>query len=1251
MAFVIFGIATPRGAAASVISFCSPGSEPGQCSNPRGVGVDTGLEPEPARVYVSDRNNDRVNVFEIKEGEGKLEFVESFGEGVVDNPEALAVDSDLHLIYVYDSGNSRVVQFDEEGNVEGEATGFNASIDKIAVGPGNEVYVSDMLKFAEEPQVKRYDTELIQIGECELEQQGRLNGGLAVGGSGDLYATFGSGGGIFKFDWAEPVCPELTDPLEPELFTQPLGVADGGDLYGQNDSGGFGRVITRYSLAGAVLRRFGYGDLNTTIPGIAPFESAFGDVFASEQNGPVKYLREPPAGPLSAATSASAGNVRATLSAQINPEGKATEWAVQYLTEAQWEESGESFAGPNTPKEATGEIGAADFELHEAKAEIGCPEPLTEAELPESPCLSPDTEYRYQVLYSNPDGAGDGPREGSFETKDAVEIIDTWASEVGVDSARLSATADPVGIPAIGYFEYVDQETYEATEFEEATEVPAVGKGAGPLDFGGGEGGVTRSTVVELEPGTTYHLRVVVEDPLIEPKTGEEVVFHTFEEEAIEPCANAAFRGGPSAYLPDCRAYELVSPLDKEGGEILALPDVTYNLPSTLNQSDTMGDKVAYGTYKAFGDAESAPFTSQYIAQRNADDWSSHFILGPRAELTMKAGGALNSEVKAFSPDLCESWFRTAAEPPLELTAGMPGQPNLYRRTDELCGEESYEAITTAPFPIAHENPGLELQGAAENGAAIYAVRDSLAGTGAPAQPLSCVEDDQDCRLELYYQEAGEGPPRYACVLPDGTAHPGACAGGTTPDRGGGGRTASVIGALAEDGERVFWSTKGGEGAGKIYVRMHPGAPQSAGVGCAGAEAGQACTDAVSAAAEGVEGSEKSQFWAAAKDGSAALFTTGGTLYRYEVGTGETIAIAEGAVGVMGASEYLSRVYFASTLDLGAGPNPVGGEAVAGEPNLYLREEGGGTAFVATLVMSSDVTSQHAAINAQPVNRTARVSADGLHAAFMSTAPITGYDNTDAKSGEADTEVFVYDAEAERLACVSCNPSGGRPAGQVVSKITVEDFWGAGQLPPWPSTLYQGRLLSDDGQRLYFESSDALVPRDSNGRIDVYQWEAPGRGGCDEGDPSYSARNEGCVELVSSGQSGGDAIFADASPTGDDVFFTTAASLLPQDYGLTDLYDARAGGGQPVPPTPPAECEGESCQSPPPPPDPPVLGSLGEGPGNLAPPKAKKKHKKCAKSKRKVKRGGKVRCVKKKRAKKHAKRHARHHRAKRAAGR
>jgi hypothetical protein len=336
---------------------------------------------------------------------------------------------------------------------------------------------------------------------------------------------------------------------------------------------------------------------------------------------------------------------------------------------------------------------------------------------------------------------------------------------------------------------------------------------------------------------------------------------------------------------------------------------------------------------------------------------------------------------------------------------------------------------------------------------------------------------------------------------------------------------------------------------------------------------------------------------------------------------------------VLGTSDDSSRIYFASEEVL-AGPNPQGDLPTAGSPNLYLHE-GGNFTFIGTL--SSGDTEPPAGeylspIAAQPYRKTSRITPDGRHIAFMSSASLTGYDNTDINNGKADAEIFVFDATANggegQLRCVSCNPSGQRPTGR---NLLLEEFptsiWAAALLPPYQTELHGSRVLTDDGNRVFFESYEALLPADTNGKTDVYQWEASGSGDCTESVPAYSPINGGCLSLISSGESPSNSAFVDASPDGRDVFFTTGSSLVPQDPGLIDIYDAREGGGYPAPPGQPAACEGEACQGPLAAPNDPTPASAAfNGPGNVK--EASKTR--CAKGKSRRK----GRCVAKKKPRK-----------------
>jgi hypothetical protein len=146
---------------------------------------------------------------------------------------------------------------------------------------------------------------------------------------------------------------------------------------------------------------------------------------------------------------------------------------------------------------------------------------------------------------------------------------------------------------------------------------------------------------------------------------------------------------------------------------------------------------------------------------------------------------------------------------------------------------------------------------------------------------------------------------------------------------------------------------------------------------------------------------------------------------------------------------------------------------------------------------------------------------------------------------------------------------------------------------------------------VFFDTADALVPRDTNNKQDVYEWE------------------RGTVYLISSGTSDDISTFVDSSANGDDAFFTTRSQLVPQDQDENSaMYDARVNGGFPNEPPLAAPCSDEACQGPlSAPPTPPTAATAaffapaedmaqGKNPhgkpahAHKQPPKHKKRHKK-----------------------------------------
>jgi hypothetical protein len=810
-----------------------------------------------------------------------------------------------------------------------------------------------------------------------------------------------------------------------------------------------------------------------------------------------------------------------------------------------------------------------------------------------------------------------------------------YAISVGSEDATLGAEINPRFWADTTYFIQYGINPCSATSCESSILAPGAPLGAGAV------GKLVKTAgdqITGLLPGVTYHYRFVAASGGGGPVYGQERTFTTFPAPAGSGggCPNDAFRVGASSFLPGCRAYEMVSPVDKNGGDAVLLGELARF--AELNQSSSDGSRFTFASKSAFSGAQSAPGINQYISVRDqAQGWQTRSISPPR-DNDVPAGSATargQLAFKAFSDDLCRSWLTTNTGPALAPGA-VAGFANLYRRDD--CPAESYTALTTVQ-PVGQDSGGYqpELQGLAAGGScAVFRANGNLNGesSGSPTN------------YEVY--ENCDGGLRVVSRLPNGSAS-GVDSSVGTASAGAfvNGREVTVEGAVSADGSIVYWTAAEG-GKSEIFVRVNARQAQSKiSVGkCT--ESARACTYPVSGTT-GVAGS--AQFWAGAADAQLAYFTVGdfahgqGTLFGFDLASKAVAGPIAGEVaGVLGASDDGSRLYFASYEDLtGAEENGFGDAAVAGKPNLYLLEGGaaaGTVRFVANL-SPQDVPSDSAVSNPadpQPIQHTSRVSADGVHLAYMSTASPTGYDNTDVASGRADAEVYLYDAAANSLTCPSCSPSGARPSGREVERGAngLPGLWASARLVSSETQLYSERALAEDGSFLIFESFDGLVHRDANHRQDVYLWEASASAADCEGRGAglFVPASAGCLSLISDGTSSEDSKFLDASRSGSDIFFATEASLLPQDPDSIDVYDARVNGGFPIVTVPP-ECQGEECQAHSGPPnDPTPASSTYHGPGNAKP------GRRCAKGKHKVRINGKVKC----RPKHRRHRHVHHHR-------
>ncbi|HYP55124.1 MAG TPA: hypothetical protein VEQ41_02325 [Solirubrobacterales bacterium] len=738
-----------------------------------------------------------------------------------------------------------------------------------------------------------------------------------------------------------------------------------------------------------------------------------------------------------------------------------------------------------------------------------------------------------------------------------------------------------------------------------------------------------------LAPGTTYNFRFVAESGGGGPVYGEDPDGDGPQEATLEAgierkfrtankpgkkglCPNDAFRVGSGADLPDCRAYEMVSPLDKEGGDVALWigKNALFPFHFELHQSAPSGERFTYASAYAFADPASTPYVSQYLAERTAGGWGSKAISPPRSQSPISTEALFTSEFHGFSGDLCKAWLVNYSVAPL-TTDAVERYPNLYRR--ENCAGGGYEALTTQKPENreADKYTQVRFQGASADGT--HAIFSANAKLHPHAPDLK-----DDFREVLLYEDTPAGL-RFVCYLPGEVPSSKACAAGTAAS---GTLEASTRNAISADGERIFWT----EFSGYSPATDDPGIPGRIYVRVGGTETREVSGE--------VAPSDPAWYWTAADDGSKAIFafksgSHAGELYEYDFDAQEARLIANGVERPMGASEDASRLYFSATEDLD-GPGP----GAAGAHNLYFYEAdpGGGPgsfAFVMALAPADvgGTSSAPAPVDEVPAQRAARVTPDGLHATFSATAPPpSGYDNREAASGERAQEVYRYDATSGDLRCISCNPTGARPTGE---DLSGETFAVAARIQGWEVLQHAPRVITDDGNRVFFESLEQLVSRDTNGTWDVYQWEEPGTGPgiCTKDDYTYNEEAGGCVALISSGDSKAKSTFLDADPGGNNAFFSTQSSLVSWDFGLNDVYVARVGGGLPGPQQLPV-CKEDGCQSAPPAPVQPTPGSSTyRAP---APQPVKPKPRRCKRGYRKVKRKGKVRCVKKRKAGKRA---------------
>lgn len=434
----------------------------------------------------------------------------------------------------------------------------------------------------------------------------------------------------------------------------------------------------------------------------------------------------------------------------------------------------------------------------------------------------------------------------------------TWVTEVHETSARLRSRIDPGGVTTTYRFQYIAAAARQANQ--SAGRDPFAGAAVAPA---GAEGLVGKSAPAQvsqqlsgLAAETEYRYRVVARnaDGTVE---GPERTF-----------ATGGF-GGPLVLLDD-RAWELVSPPDKNGGEVEGFGGAHAG----ALQAAAQGDAATFSSATSFATGgQGAPVASQYVSLRSGAGWSTSNVTAP------VLAAAQGEEPDAppyglFSADLSRGLLAAAAYPPLPGTEAPAGYANYYLRDSvggftPLLSQADVAGLSLPPTQFE-----LAFAGSSQGLAHVVLSTCAALTPGAVEAPGPGGCDPASPNL---YQWSAAGL-RLLSLPPGETT-------GTAPAR-----LAAAAGAVSDDGSRIYWT----DGAA-LYLRDGNRTVQ---------------VDA----AQGGGG----EFQLATPSGAVALFTKGEHLFRYDLATETAVDLTPGGGvrGVLGASPDASYVYFATATAL-----------------------------------------------------------------------------------------------------------------------------------------------------------------------------------------------------------------------------------------------------------------------------------------------------------------------------------------------
>jgi hypothetical protein len=797
--------------------------------------------------------------------------------------------------------------------------------------------------------------------------------------------------------------------------------------------------------------------------------------------------------------------------------------------------------------------------------------------------LQPNTQYFVRLAVNRLFVPGTSVSAAqSFATDAAAPVVsNVGAVDLGDTSARFVATVDPRNS---GGVEYV---------FEYGT-TPALGSQTDPVQLDSGPGPVVVSQVVPgLSPATQYYLRVTAANTTGSAQSAT-VTFTT--------------RANPLPGLSS-RVYEMVSPPDKNGGAALSGYHNAIVAPD--------GEAIGFCTTSLFGDppGPQSETCADYVSRRGTSGWQTKTILPAYCRVDLNADDPADNAfanrrlIAAFSSSL--DWATVSLPeggsctlPPLDPAAPLP-QRNFYRK-NLLTPSPTYELLAPAAGISGR------YAGSSKDFSHIVYTSPSQQTGDAPAGSFAKVFEWDNGTLRL----VSRGTTGAALI--DSSSVP-------SPEDNG----------VSDSGDRIFFQNQTTGSNEELYLRE--GAEDTYHVSQSECTVSCGSSNSLDVFRFATPSGDKTFFTSNGKLTNSDTSPSGVDLYMYvqpadpdsnpPATEPNNLTLlspdAEPADGVnadvldvLGISDDGESVYFVANGQL------VAGKSTAFGPKIYRWQWNGGTPILEYLasVVPTDAEQNWTTPSSNVKGEARLVTPDGNYLLFGTTVALDP-----VADGDSDRDAYRWDDTGGWI-CVSCQAPGSPSAGDVSFSYRTHKT---------VDTAHSERriAMTDDGQRIFFSTPDALVPTDTNGEdgcpnlvdvigvppaltcADVYEW------------------HDGTVGLITTGTGdlGAQTIFLGASADGRDVFVYTNQRLVGWDTDdAGDIYDARIGGGLPEPPSTGTPCEGDACRGSAV--NPPATTGAGSavflGPGNPVARKPKKPVR-CGPGKRKVTKNGKARCVKK----------------------